>query len=188
MVKWTITRTCEQCGIEFLPRGNVKGRFCTHRCYGQSRITDKIERFWVRVNKTDTCWLWTGQTDSNGYGDYAALKPFRYKAHRFSYLLAHGSIPKGAVIRHACDNPPCVRPDHLIAGTQGDNTRDRDERNRTARGERQGSAKLTDEGVRQAKALRAGSGLTYEVLGHMFGVDRQVISKAIRGLTWSHVK
>ena len=188
MANQRIPRTCEQCSAEFIPHPRSKGRFCTHRCYGQSRVTDKAVHFWMRVEKSDSCWLWTGTVDSHGYGDYRALKPFKYKAHRFSYLLAYGSIPDGAVIRHVCDTPLCVRPDHLIAGTQLENMQDCVDKKRHAFGERQGSAKLTNEIVRQARTLRVQSGLTYKVLGHMFGVDRQVISKAIRGLTWSHVK
>lgn len=84
-----------------------------------------IERFWAKVLKTNDCWLWKG----------ARLKPYGHGvtannnrnclAHRFSYVLAYGSLPAGVVIRHKCDTPPCVRPDHLEMGTQKQNQQDR---------------------------------------------------------------
>lgn len=89
------------------------------------------DRFWVRVAKADGdgCWLWTGNKMSFGYGRLMVNRKM-IGAHRYSYELAHGPIADGVVIRHSCDNPPCVNPAHLIAGTQSDNVHDMLERGR----------------------------------------------------------
>lgn len=84
-----------------------------------------IERFWEYVNKTETCWLWTGFRDSDGYGKFQIgtnQKKKSVRAHRFSYELVHG--PTELLVLHNCDNPPCVNPDHLYAGTHSDNMKD----------------------------------------------------------------
>jgi HNH endonuclease len=94
-----------------------------------------VKRFWARVRKTDACWEWTGSTRHFGHG-HLNVSGRRVLAHRFSWELANGPIPPGLQINHHCDNPPCVRPDHLYLGTQADNTRDRVERGRSRGGRR----------------------------------------------------
>lgn len=79
--------------------------------------------FWAKVNKTDSCWLWTGATCVRGYG-ILTFQGNAWRAHRLSYTLTNCSIPIGMFICHKCDNPLCVRPDHLFAGTQSSNMRD----------------------------------------------------------------
>lgn len=89
------------------------------------------ERFWSRVNKNgpttpyvDTpCWVWTGPRTTGGYGRASIYKQ-TLGAHRASWWLSSGAHPQGWVVCHKCDNPPCVRPDHLFLGTHGDNMRD----------------------------------------------------------------
>lgn len=86
-----------------------------------------ICNFWKRVNKTDSCWLWTGKphrADAWGYGRVSACGK-TIKAHRFAYILAYGAIPDSVLVRHSCDNPMCVRPDHLMLGTDQDNVQDK---------------------------------------------------------------
>lgn len=84
--------------------------------------------FWshVRVNERTGCWEWTGGHDKDGYG-YFLVRP-RLKGldrtHRVSWVIHFGPIPVGLFVLHRCDNPPCVRPDHLWLGTSADNTAD----------------------------------------------------------------
>lgn len=83
------------------------------------------ERFWTFVNKTATCWLWTGVRHGPGYGRFRQTTKSSGRqamAHRYSYELVHGPIPEGLQIDHLCRNPSCVRPDHLEAVTARENT------------------------------------------------------------------
>src|SRR5690349_16079301 len=84
------------------------------------------ERFWAKVRKTTACWLWTAGDNGLGYGliGEGGRGCRRLYAHRVSWEIHNGPIPKGMSVLHRCDNPPCVRPDHLWLGTQGDNLRD----------------------------------------------------------------
>jgi len=95
-------------------------------------IKNTPERFWTLVKKSDNpndCWEWQGGKDKDGYGRYN-MKPTRYGAHRLSYMWTKGPIPPGMVVCHSCDNPGCVNPDHLWVGTQQDNVKDMDQKNR----------------------------------------------------------
>ncbi len=90
-------------------------------------------RFWRAVKKSDDpegCWLWTacrqsfqGKTKRPGYGKIGDGSSSRY-AHRVSWELHYGPIPEGKDVLHDCDNPGCVRPDHLFLGDQPANMRD----------------------------------------------------------------
>lgn len=90
---------------------------------------DPLANFWSKVDVPDGCWLWTAGRDSDGYGKLAiglGGKEQRHtRAHRFAYEAFNGPIPDGMVVMHTCDNPPCVRPDHLVLGTPLDNNDDK---------------------------------------------------------------
>lgn len=89
-----------------------------------------IARFHAKYEKSEHgCWLWKSGCDVNGYGMFmvcrVAGRQLNVQAHRLAYLLAHGEQISGWVVRHSCNNPPCVNPDHLKLGTQADNMADR---------------------------------------------------------------
>lgn len=131
-----------------------------------------IERFWSKVNKTDTCWEWTASCRSFGYGAFKLDKKV-VDAHRLSYIIAHGDIPQGEgyhgnCVLHKCDNPKCVRPDHLFLGTHQENEDDKIAKNRHLR-------KLTQSQVEEIILLRD-QGSTLKDLAAQFGVTMGMIS------------
>ena len=93
------------------------------------------ERFFGKVHKTDGCWLWIARCDKAGYGRFT-MNGREESAHRSVWKLKHGDIPEGTCVLHRCDNPPCVRPDHLFLGTQKDNMEDCSNKNRFAQSRR----------------------------------------------------
>lgn len=98
----------------------------------RGRKQNTVEDFYRKINKTDSCWLWMGKPDKDGYGKFTLNKK-RQRAHRISYKLNIGPIPEDKPqILHHCDNPPCVRPEHLYAGTNKENMRDKVTRNRAS--------------------------------------------------------
>lgn len=83
------------------------------------------ERFWAKVDKTDTCWNWTAQIAPEGYGRSSGPDNKGALAHRAAYELAYGAIPEGMCIDHICRNRKCVRPEHLRAVTYKQNQENR---------------------------------------------------------------
>lgn len=198
-------RVCETCGCTFLfltsRLKHAPGRFCSQQCRYAAYGTLE-DRFWKRVEKTDTCWGWSGPFNRKGYG-WLTVNRRPFLAHRFSYQLHIGPIPDDMFVCHHCDNPACVRPEHLFLGTNLDNMRDmyakgrgptgqRSGRHthpeRTARGERQGSAKLTEAKVREIRQRFAAGGISQTALAAEYGVDRSTVGWIIRGKHWRHVK
>jgi len=93
-----------------------------------NKKTDPKIRFWSKVEKTKTCWLWIASLDTDGYGLFRINRRLK-KAHRLSFEWSTGEKPK-LFILHKCDTPACVNPDHLFEGTALDNARDRDRKGR----------------------------------------------------------
>lgn len=150
--------------------------------------------FWAKVNKTETCWLWTaGHFGNSGYGSFSVRTPQGTKstrAHRYSYEMAHGPIPEGMHVLHRCDTPLCVRPDHLFLGTPLENTRDKVAKGRMRRGdfkgEANGHAKLTESDVRLIRT-RAAAGESQSALAREFRVTPQSVCDIVKLRRWKHV-
>ena len=140
------------------------------------------DRFWGKAKKGDGCWEWTAGRFPSGYGAFWRAGKQRY-AHREAYELAHGPIPDGLHVLHACDNPPCVNPEHLRAGTAHDNAMDAKSRFRHRHGERHDKAKLTHA---DAVAIRERwvQGEKPKALAVEFGVTAGAVSGIISGRNW----
>jgi hypothetical protein len=93
------------------------------------------ERFWEKVEKTSSCWIWLGAKNKFNYGEFF-YKGKVWKAHRISYLIENGEYDTSLNVAHKCDNPPCVRPDHLFLATQKQNMVDMVEKRRHGSGQK----------------------------------------------------
>ena len=167
-----------------------------------------VARFWSRVDKDGPipahmphlgqCWIWTWTKNRQKYGWFYVPGRNSYQSHRFSWEITNG--PPGELwVLHKCDNPSCVRPDHLFLGTVIDNTRDRDAKGRLnpvrgdacttrkhpeyVQGEKNGMAKLTAEEVR---AIRDATGF-YKDIGLRFGISPAQVGRIQRRILWKHV-
>lgn len=144
-----------------------------------------IQRFFEKVIKSDGCWEWTAGKIPFGYGRLN-LNGTRFVAHRCSWVIHFGDIPKGMCVLHTCDNPACVRPDHLFLGTYSDNTRDAMRKGRHIKGEVVGSSKLTSKDVLEIR-MRSDNGETFASISRRFGVKESTIRSIVYGKTWKHV-
>lgn len=139
------------------------------------------DRFWAKVDTSGDCWIWTASV-RNGYGQFGTPEGIQ-PAHRVAWTLANGDIPDGLIVCHRCDNPPCVRPDHLFLGTQLDNVRDMIDKGRAAFRERHPNARLT---ASQAAAIRTDT-RKQKAIADDYGISQTHVSHIKRGLVWSDV-
>lgn len=182
--------TCAVCGTHFTIKQSHAHtrRFCSRSCYVASvhlRADDFETYFWKRVRKTPTCWEWTGIRGTAGLRYGIVRRPHDgikdEVAHRTSWRMHFGEIPAGMFVCHHCDNPICVRPDHLFLGTQIDNMAD------MARKERQAHRKLTAEDVREIRR-RHDSGESQSSIAADYPISRRSIGKVTQRLNWRHVE
>jgi len=145
--------------------------------------------FWRLIDKAGDCWEWRGTRDPHGYGrlNRRAIRRSPILAHRYSWFLATGELPPSHLyVCHRCDNPPCVRPDHLFLGTAADNNADRDAKGRTVPPPRHGGethpqVAISDAEVRAAReSYAAGREFQFEI-GERLGVPQTVVGKWVRG-------
>jgi hypothetical protein len=150
-------------------------------------MSDVLARFWAKVEQraTHECWPWLGAHTPAGYG-YFAITPQRIlPASRFMLMLG-AALPPGYYCCHHCDNPGCVNPSHLFAGTSADNHADMVRKGRSTFGARNPNAKLTDAMVREIRRQRA-AGASFRELWVAFGITKGTVSSVINRRTWRHV-
>ncbi len=137
-----------------------------------------VERFWSKVTKTETCWLWNTYRDPDGYGNFY-YQGASQRAHRMAWIFTRGPIPEGKLICHKCDNPPCVRPDHLFLGSTEENVADKIKKGRILWGNNHYRSILT---VEQAEEIRqrVSNGEKQRRLALEYRVSPQVINSIVK--------
>lgn len=171
---------CDKHYRRLLKRGDVND-------HGSRKVDDgnAVDRFHRKYEIDESgCWLWTGGTRQNSKGvPYPRHWTDDRKligAHRFSFELVRGAIPKGMYVCHKCDTPLCVNPDHLFVGTHHDNMHDMVQKKRsfTGRGEnKKGRAKLTNKQADQIRKMD----ISHQKLAVMFGVSATTIGRIKSG-------
>ncbi len=146
------------------------------------------ERFWSKVDKTGSCWLWTGCKHPQGYGRIGVSKKVKY-AHRISWELHNGTIPEGAHVLHKCDVPCCVNPDHLFLGTHRDNMQDKIAKGRAnmPKGERCGNSKLKEGEVWLIRKIHKAGVVSQRYIAKMFRVSQSTINNIVKNYHWKNV-
>ena len=176
------------------------------------------EKFWSRVDKTGDCWNWTGpKVGRTNYGKLS-WHGKDYRAHRLAWELTNGPIPEGLCVLHKCDNPSCVRPDHLWLGTFDDNNKDMARKGRSAlgkrnghsthpdsypkgdahysrqqpervlRGEKHSRAVFTEDQVREIRNTYSSGNTSAAKLAKHYGVSVYAVYAVIRRWNWKHVR
>lgn len=155
-----------------------------------------MERFWSKVEKTDTCWLWKASTRA-GYGSFKLNGKVIF-AHRFSYELANNGIDKDLMVCHKCDNPLCVNPDHLFLGTNSDNMKDCYSKGRMKllngikfkKGDRPDNRVLSDLSVKEIKKLiinKKELKLTLQKIADIFNINVSTIKDIASGRSYINI-
>jgi hypothetical protein len=145
----------------------------------------------VKFGEPDDCWEWQAGLSQHGYGKYKYKKEngifSDINAQRYAWKLVFYDLITEQEVCHKCDNRKCINPNHLFIGTKKDNNRDRDNKNRTARGEGGGNSKLTDNKVLFIKECLF-NGEKYADIAKKVGISKSNIGKINNFQLWAHVK
>lgn len=189
------SKECLACGQTFFRDNRCtrkyweKARFCSRECFGAnykataSKRRPKIEdAFWSKVSKGNDCWVWGGCKDKDGYGIFF-YGGKRIRANRVALELSGLELPPGHFACHRCDNPACVRPDHLFPGSPQENSDDAVSKGRVCNGENVHCAKLNE---RSVKTIRSDVRPVAEIASE-YGVSQSSIYQIKSRKTWNHV-
>lgn len=153
---------------------------------GTGMINTEKNNFYKYLNipiHKNECMEWTGPKHTFGYGIFRK----NILAHRFSYQHFIGEIKKGMSVLHKCDNPSCVKPNHLFLGTQKDNLNDMMNKKRGkfpgSPGERHHKHKLTLNNVKEIK-YKLSLGFKQKEIAKMYNIDKSQISRINTGKIW----
>lgn len=152
-------------------------------------ITD-LQRFWDKIERTETCWLWkgskrSGYEDQESYGGFY-LQGSNYAAHRVAYFFEYRVDPGEELVLHECNTVLCVKPTHLYLGSNSDNMKFRSESGRHPRGELTGKTILFESQI-PVILRRHASGETGYAIAKSLGTSQGAIERIINGDTWKHV-
>ena len=143
----------------------------------KARFEDKF------IKHKNGCWIWVASSADGRYGQFGWKRRTSAKAHRVSYELYVVDIPAGTAVCHTCDETLCVNPDHLWLGSQQDNLKDMVSKERNAKGEKHGIAKITE---REAAEIFR-SPLAAAALAECYGISRRSVSDIKLRKTWAHL-
>jgi hypothetical protein len=182
------------CGKRAWSRGLCSGHYAQQRVGKELRPLQvqhhgfsEIRRFarWFD-RKPGPCFVWKGSKNS-GYGQWRNQAGNIELAHRASWRLFNGPIPKGLHVLHRCDNPPCVNPDHLFLGSQDENLKDMWVKNRArpgkSLGEKHGMAKLTADQVISIRSSKE----PVAALAERYNLSRRAVYDILIRKTWKHI-
>ena len=191
-------RICAYCKKEFTASlaSNWKNqRYCSWACVsldGSNRSTPFEERLVSQIsfpNDEKECAFWTGNKDKAGYGKITKKVNGEYvhlRTHRAVYELYFGPLVPMVNVLHSCDRPSCCNILHLFVGSQSDNMKDKVSKDRQAKGETNGRAKLTEREVMKIKRLIK-EGIRITDIAGRFDVGITTISEIKAGRTWKHI-
>lgn len=147
------------------------------------------DRFWKYVQKGDGCWEWSGARIyyRNGGAGVLRVAGRNVWAHRLSYELHYGPIPVGYFVCHRCDNPPCVRPDHLFLGTPAENSHDMWRKGRHPHGRTHYNVRLTADQVCEIRHADVDGQGFYTRLAKQYGVSSCTIHDIRKRRSWQHI-
>lgn len=144
---------------------------------------DDLSFFWANVHKARSCWNWTGYSKRKGWHGTITVSGTDWQAHRLSWHIHNGHIPRGAFVLHKCDNPLCVNPAHLFLGSQADNCWDMLRKGRQVAPTRTDGnhpkARIAPQHLRVVREMYT-AGFTQREIGRMFGVSDVAISQILR--------
>lgn len=142
------------------------------------------ERFYAKTVEVDGCLIWQGKGRIGEYG-VAGYLGKHWLAHRLSYHFKTGDdLGPDDVIRHSCDTPLCVRPEHLSKGTHADNVDDKVQKLRHRFGERHPAARITQQDAEAIRRLVREEGQMQKTVAEAFGLSKQQVSRIVRGERW----
>lgn len=190
------TRICSfpDCGRQHSCKGLCASHYEQQRLRGRltplRRLTPAGTPFWERVNiveDADSCWEWTAGTRGRDGRGCISINGRTESAPRVAWMLTNGPIDEGLFVCHKCDNPPCVRPDHLFLGTPGDNARDMSSKGRHSgwtgerpHGEKHPAATISDAQVIELRELRS-LGWKQADLADRYGISQSSVSRITLG-------